>query len=375
MQIPSGVILVLAATLPWYVAEFTRHGQPFTDELVFRNMVGRATSHLHDVNGSDDVSFRYYLWQGGYALFGWAGLVPAAIAWWPARRRGGEGLGRALALMWLALAFGLFTAMPTKFHHYIFPALPAAAVLVGVLLDGLLDEPRRIPALGAAALGGAALVLLITRDLARAGVSGEARLLNLVTYNYQRPWPESFPARGPLAAFGVVIAALVAALAVPRVRRRVVIALVGAALAFAVWGLDAYLVRAAPHWGQRALVEAYYQARRSEAEPLVAYSLNWKGENFYTGNHVAVFPAGGGKVLAWIEACRKGGTSTFFFLTEHGRVTALRRELGDPASFLALTDARDNNKFALIKVSYEGAGHASQTQVTAPGAEGVSLRR
>ena len=46
-------------------------------------MVGRATSHLHDTNGSDDVSFRYYVWQLGYALFGWAGLAPAAFVFWP----------------------------------------------------------------------------------------------------------------------------------------------------------------------------------------------------------------------------------------------------------------------------------------------------
>jgi 4-amino-4-deoxy-L-arabinose transferase-like glycosyltransferase len=359
LPIPSGVLLVLAATLPWYVVTFSRHGQAFTDELVFQNMIGRATSHLHDTNAGDDVSFRYYLWQLGYALFGWAGLAPAGFAFWPGRAVGVEPTAarrqraaRVLALAWLMLSFGLFTAMPTKFHHYIFPALPALALPVGLLLDDWLDPTPRLgkAALGAAALGGAALVLLVARDLASPG-AGEARLLNLVTYNYARPWPGTVDARTVLAGFGAVLAGFLTLIAVPRLRRAATLALLGAAAAFAVWGLDGYLVRAAPHWGQRELVEAYYRARASEADPLAAYNMNWKGENFYTGNRVAVFPAGG-KILPWIEGRRKAGARAVFFLTEHGRLPALRREVGEPAGFAQLTGAADNNKFVLVRVTY-----------------------
>jgi 4-amino-4-deoxy-L-arabinose transferase-like glycosyltransferase len=358
MEIPAGSLLVLAATLPWYVAEYVRHGHAFTDELVLRDMLGRATSHLHDTNAGVDVSFRYYVWQLGYATFGWMGLLPAALARWPgaddprAARR--QSFARALAYLWLALAFALFTAMPTKFHHYIFPALPAAAVLAGVLLDEILTRAPTLPraTLGAAALGGAALVLLVARDLAAPGVAGEAALLNLVTYNYQRPWPPDVVVGGVLAASGVALAALLATLAVPRLARASAIAFVGASVLFAVWGLDVYLVRAARHWGQRALVEAYYRARSSEVEPLAAWNMNWKGENYYTGNHVAVFPAGG-SIPAWIAAQRKAGARAVFFLVEHGRVAALRRELGEPKAVLPLTDEHENNKFVLLRVVYE----------------------
>ena len=366
MEIPTGALIVLAATLPWYVAAFARHGQAFTDELVFRHMIGRATSHLHDTNGTDDVSFRYYLWQLGYALFGWAGLLPLALARWPGRRSeetSPEGAraarqrrgARVLAFLWLALTFALFTAMPTKFHHYIFPTLPPAAMLVGVLLDEILASSRAsLPraALGAGALGGAVLVLLIARDLADPGVAGEARLLNLVTYNYQRPWPAVLSVRGALAASGVGLAVLLAAFAVPRARRYAAVGFVGASVIFAVWGLEGYLARVAPHGGQRQLVEAYHRARESEVEPLAAWNVNWKGENFYTGNRVAVFPAGG-KLDAWVATRRRAGARSLIFLVEHGRAAGLRKELGDPKVFAPLTDARDNNKIELVRVSYE----------------------
>ena len=50
-------------------------------------------------------------------------------------------------------------------------------------------------------------------------------------------------------------------------------------------------VRAAlPTWA----VVAYYRSRGASTAPLVAYQLNWKGENYYTGNNVALFIASGG---------------------------------------------------------------------------------
>jgi 4-amino-4-deoxy-L-arabinose transferase-like glycosyltransferase len=43
-------------------------------------------------------------------------------------------------MLWFVSSFVLFSAMITKFHHYIFPAVPGAAVLVGLLLDRMLGH-------------------------------------------------------------------------------------------------------------------------------------------------------------------------------------------------------------------------------------------
>ena len=53
--------------LPWYVAMYVRHGPPFTDRLIFHDMFNRAFHHVHDTNEGDDTSFRFYVWQLGYA--------------------------------------------------------------------------------------------------------------------------------------------------------------------------------------------------------------------------------------------------------------------------------------------------------------------
>src|SRR5678815_20077 len=45
-----------------------------------------------------------------------------------------------MLVMWFVFAFALFSFMGTKFHHYIFPAVPPIAMLVGIVLDDMLGK-------------------------------------------------------------------------------------------------------------------------------------------------------------------------------------------------------------------------------------------
>ena len=387
MEIPSGLLLLACVALPWFVAMYARHGQPFTDRLIFHDILKRAFSHVHDTNEGDDVSFRYYLWQLGYAMFPWTGLVPAALVGWLRRREGARGAGPESAgepgggagerqvdaslflVMWFLFAFALFSLMMTKFHHYILPAVPPAAMLTGVLLDDLLrlsGAPRATGAaegaarhervmLGAMAVAGALLVFFVGRDLAmaREGQPSQARLLHLFTYNYKRTWPPSLDFSRALWAFVIAAAALTLLLAVARWRRHVAAALVSLAVIFTAWGLDIYFVRTAPHWGQRETLLAYARENGAIPGPLVAYQMNWKGENFYAGNRLPAFVSSGKKFQDYINDQKKKGVKTFYFLTEHGRTGSLSNEIGSPRVFDKLTPPELNNKFLLVRATFE----------------------
>jgi hypothetical protein len=98
---------------------------------------------------------------------------------------------------------------------------------------------------------------------------------------------------------------------------------------------------------------AYVRARGSPSEPLVAYQMNWKGENFYTGNRMATFVSSGGKFTRYIERMRERGVNTMFFTTEHSRISALKRELEQPKNFELITTKELNNKFFLAKVVFD----------------------
>lgn len=381
MEITAGCLILLSVALPWYVAMYARHGQPFTDRLLFHDMFKRAFTHVHDTNEGEDVSFRFYVWQLGYAMFPWTGLAPAALVWWLRRpepapvtseEQGDHRTDTSIFFaMWFVFAFALFSLMLTKFHHYILPAVPPAAMLVGTLLDALL--PRSRPAddagdateafrrrfervvLGAAAAAGAAVVLAVGRDLSAKyeGLPNQIRLMHLVTYNYRRPWPPSLDFTATLWAFTAAATVLTALLAIVAIRRYVVGALVALGLVFGAWGLDVYFMKISPHWGQRETTIAYYQARREIPGPLVAYQMNWKGENFYTGNHVPAFVSSGKRFQDFIIGEKKKGVRTFYFVTEHGRTTTLSNELGATKSFEKLTTPQLDNKFVLVRARFD----------------------
>ncbi len=439
----SAALVLLCASAPWFIQEYVRHGRPFVERLFVHDMVKRAFEHVHDTNAGDDTSFRYYLWQLGYGLFPWSGLalsgVLAALARLtesrPQAEAGGAGAaavrsdtGAALELLliWQLCAFGMFSITGTKFHHYIFPLAPAAALLAGLLLDELWSqraplsgrelallwggsaatacllafgadallsgsfsgepggEPAWLWGLGAAALGslaaaglgwrlrapsggsspegsalpmlalgGAVGAALVGRDLFVSlprDVEGQSRLLSLFCYVYDRPWPESLDFRGWLGATALVGSLACGVLAAPRLRRLGVGLVSAAAVLVAAWGVNVYLPAISPHWGQRETVQRYYEERAGPEEPLVAYQLNWKGENFYTGNHVPAFVSSGKKFKDWVAQKKKDGTKVMFFTTEFTRVGTLKRELGEVASFREVTGRETNNKFLLMRV-------------------------
>jgi 4-amino-4-deoxy-L-arabinose transferase-like glycosyltransferase len=443
-EIVSGLLIIAAVALPWYVAMYVRHGSPFIDRLIFHDMFNRAFNHVHDTNEGDDTSFRFYLWQLGYALFPWSGLAPLGLLWWLKRGTSKEDNERAdssvLLCMWFIFGFSLFSFMGTKFHHYIFPAVPPVAMLIGVLLDDMLG--RKVPAkgsalagyltgltagvamfvlgvskllpgsimgtkpdgrltdpsipfgavlvvagigvavlavklfgtkdaapegaqaaietgdahtsrmMGAGAVAGALLLVLIGRDLIikpeNADQPGAIRLLQLFTYNYRRAWPESLDFSAALTGFTAVAVIVGLALSIRTVRRHAVMAMCVAGFVWGIWGIDVYMEKTAQHWGQHEMIEAYYADRQSPDQILVAYQMNWKGENFYTGNHIPAFVSTGSTFTTWLKKKKDEGAKVMYFITEHGRIGGLKGEVG-AKSYREVTDKTLCNKFILVR--------------------------
>jgi 4-amino-4-deoxy-L-arabinose transferase-like glycosyltransferase len=206
--------------------------------------------------------------------------------------------------------------------------------------------------LAAGAIGGALLLVVVGRDLIikpeGADQPGAIRLLQLFTYNYRRAWPEALDFSAPLAAFTVVGVVLVLALAVRRVRRHAVVVMCVFGFVWGIWGTDVYMERTAQHWGQHEIIAAYYADRASPDEQLVAYQMNWKGENFYTGNHVPAFVSTGSTFTTWLKKQRDSGVKVMYFITEHGRIGGLKNEVGAKV-FKEVTDKTLCNKFILVR--------------------------
>ena len=205
----------------------------------------------------------------------------------------------------------------------------------------------------AAAAASAALVLgIVARDLIikpdNADQPGAIRLLQLFTYNYRRSWPDSLDFSAILTGFSVVAIGLGLALAVRTWRRPVTIAVLSLGFVWATWGLDVYMMKMSPHWGQHEVIQAYYDNRSGPEEPLVAYQMNWKGENFYTGNRIPAFVSTGATFTTWMKKKREEGVKTMYFITEAGRVGGMKSEVG-AKSYKEITDKTLDNKFTVVR--------------------------
>jgi hypothetical protein len=353
--------------------------------------------------------------------------------------------------------------MKTKFHHYIFPAVPPAALLTGIFLDDALGErplvdrgrallwlatttigvalsvygfARLLPGpfwgsfdskyppqgaapltgvvvgiaglvltfvsmrlardpeappldenepngdesstrgvmIGAAAVAGAVAVGLVARDLASVpglDIKGQERLIQLFTYRYDRVWPRDLLFAPALLGFGLTATALTFAVASRGLRRQAIVALAALAFLFTAWDLDVYMMKVAPHWGQRPLFDAYYRDRRSPQEPIVAFEMNWKGENFYSGGRLIEFGNGmsqGGtagerasdRMRTWLGDMRKK-VKAIYFVTEAGRVAKidemLKSTLGTPPNGTKwteqITTEQQDNKFVVVRARFE----------------------
>jgi 4-amino-4-deoxy-L-arabinose transferase-like glycosyltransferase len=135
----AGALLALAIFLPWYAAMVIEHGRTFTNFALGHEIVQRM---LSEESFAPTRSFFYYfkVWPGDAAP--WSVLCFAAAGWtawrWSALD-GGTKTAVLFAAAWFLSVFLVFSLSRSKVPHYVLPAYPAAALLVGLFVDRVAD--------------------------------------------------------------------------------------------------------------------------------------------------------------------------------------------------------------------------------------------
>jgi hypothetical protein len=279
---------------------FARHGNAYYQRFIIHDHIKRLGQGVHQI---DSGTFEHFIKWLGFGLFPWSAFVPLAIGsmvFYKARATGGRAQARNFLMFWFVCTFALFTLSSTKFHHYIFPAVPALAMLVALFLDRLLEDRGWLPRL--AALLAIGLHLITVNDL----YGDEQQLRKLMTYKYDRPTPKYFPtdAQAPVSEIagsptwqestfweesspallhilttesfayhtwiplmgGLGLLALLLFMAV-RTRRHGLIALALMASMLAMWSLNYYMPSFSPHWSQKYLFDTYYNSCTRQDNP------------------------------------------------------------------------------------------------------------
>jgi 4-amino-4-deoxy-L-arabinose transferase-like glycosyltransferase len=355
VRLLRGAVIVLAVGFPWFVAMHLRHGNAFLDRLLVHDHINRLAVGVH----GDVGTFGYYTQELVVGTFPWIGLIPAALLYrfWSRRKEGEdpqEDRSFVFLISWFICAFLLFSMMITKFHHYVFPAVPPLALAIGIFMKDLLRG--KVKYVAPTLIGAFCLLVFAARDVSfkpNVGTRGYERLIHLFIYNYSRAWPsgEKFDYALTMTIISIIAASFILLMIFPKIRKLAAVGLVVIACWFAGWAMNVFMVDISPHWSQAYIIRQYYKDRTSTSQRLVVFKLNWKGENFYTGGRAIIDETmDDGKFKAWLTAHR--GERHYFLVSMgmKGRVESyLNETLGPGHKAVDIVPPEiQSNKFTVV---------------------------
>ncbi len=292
IEILRGTLMMCLVMLPWYLGMFAKHGHAFYARFFVHDHFNRLGAGVHQI---DTGTFEHFIKWLSVGTWPWIAFAPLVV-WGVMHLRLREGDPRermkVFLYVWSFFAYVLFTLSATKFHHYIFPALPPFAVLVALRLHDFLRErsvvARIAPLVAAGVFVGVGLWIH----------SDQQAFRNMFTYQYDRQLPEHPPTdpdarvgsgttktwrestfyefTNPLIQtllqsetleyenfiFGYIVIAAVAMAAMlfaGWVRRVGLAALWVASVGLLLWCLNYYMPMLSPSWSQKYLFEDYYK--------------------------------------------------------------------------------------------------------------------
>ena len=201
MRLGTGLLVFAAVGLPWYLAMWLtatgvdEEGKTFLGRIIHDNF-NRLTLGVHTTTPGG--TFIYFIEQIGFGVFPWVAVLPGALALAGRVRLRSASVAdqlAALASIWAAAMFLLFSVSATKFHHYILPLLPGLAILMALFVDRLWEEG--IGAHAVSLIFGLVLFILVGKDLS----NNPKNFTDLFVYNYDRPYPFELVQR-PIIIFG-----------------------------------------------------------------------------------------------------------------------------------------------------------------------------
>jgi len=323
--LPVGILLFVLVFMPWHHGMAIFRGERFVHEWIVQNNLQRfATGEQDQAVGS----FVFYARTMGLAAFPWAAALPLSL-WYGIRsfrrrvdREPNEQSAadfHRFAMLWFVISFWLITYAATKYYHYMLPALPPVALLVGLWLDRLLgteDETKRrtlVVAVGVV-LGVSALMLVV-----REAMHEPAWLAHLNTYLYTGMWKKGAPPVDRLAWVGAPFALGLILLTIRR-KRAAVVAMVFSAVLTTAYVLADYLPATSEAWSQRSAFRTYFE-RRGPNDRLASWWFYYRGETYFSKRDIWVTKnPDREKVKELIEEYEgKGATLWFITTAAHGK--------------------------------------------------------
>ena len=340
-----GVVLLALIAVPWYLTLVLFDGKDDESKTFFyrffvHDHFKRLGAGVHTTTPGG--TFAYFIEQLGFAMFPWVALMPGAmvvIGKLRPRDPDTKSRGALFVTVWAAASFFTFAMSATKFHHYCFPVVPPLAILAALYADKLWREGLEGNAIPV--LLGIAFFAAVAQNL----WLNPKHLINLFVYNYERPYPSVEV--NPKQVFSVIFVGggLWLALAyVWRTKKMLAGTFAVVAACFAMYVSWVHWKDLSFHWSQRDIFWAYYEQRGSPEEPIGAYYMNWRGETFYSSNHIRQIKDAG-KFQEFLA--HKG---PLWLVVEQSRFNGMKNIIEARGRTAEIAD-RSCNKFYLVSVN------------------------
>ncbi len=147
MNLPAGLLIILAIGLPWYIIMYILHGDKYLDHILIRETIMRVFYAPDNEKGLDFLKvyfkmFFYYIpillvWLAPYSLFLPQSLVNAFKSKNTYAR---EKDSYKLILCYFFGIFLFFTLISVKEYHYMLPIAPAFALIAARYLINLQER-------------------------------------------------------------------------------------------------------------------------------------------------------------------------------------------------------------------------------------------
>jgi len=258
---PLYILVFLLIAMPWFLIEYHVRGWEFFDAFIIKHHIHRFTGVISS-HGGPPYFYILILLAG---FFPWVTLLPEAII------KGIKGIRQQtenndiflFTAIWLLFIFIFFSISRTKLPNYIFPAIPACPVLVGVLISNRIRRGRG-KSFGVIAMAGLSFIL-----------SAGAFITPYLKVKIEIPMPSAlFPGLGIIFFFTGIFALL--SIYNPRRYTPFIAAAAVALLAF----LRLQAIPPVNSFMQRDLYEYAIYAKKSGAD-LATYEINQPSIAFY----------------------------------------------------------------------------------------------
>jgi 4-amino-4-deoxy-L-arabinose transferase-like glycosyltransferase len=137
MKLLPGMLLFAALVLAWYLPAVWKGGQVYLNETLFKHTINRYSEGWSHVR-----PFYYFFINFPVDFLPWFVLLPGAIVYGFSRKEPAKRKAFLFCFVWFTVVFIFFTLSKGKRALYLLPLYPAAALMVGKLVDDFLLDAQ-----------------------------------------------------------------------------------------------------------------------------------------------------------------------------------------------------------------------------------------